>query len=123
MRACLGPAKGQRCPTGQLVDQGARGGCCADCQREREQRRGSRQDRGYGRDHEREREQQLPDAYGQLCRYCGQRMWPHQHLALDHTADRTGYRGIVHADYRDCPAGGNAAEGASRGNRDRSYHP
>ncbi len=119
MRACNGPAPGERCPTGALVPTGARGGCCQSCQRARDQRRGTRQERGYGTDHERTRAALLPDAYGQPCRYCGQRMWPHQNLVLDHTEDRTGYRGIVHADYRDCPAGGNASEGATRGNRDR----
>lgn len=102
-----------------LVDQGARDGRCDEHRRERDKARGTRQERGYGREHELTRAELLPLAYGTRCRYCGNRMWPHEHLALDHTADRTGYRGIVHADYRDCPAGGNAAEGATRGNRDR----
>jgi hypothetical protein len=36
-------------------------------------------------------------------------MWPHEDLELDHTEDRTGYRGIAHAS---C----NARDGARRGN-------
>ena len=104
---------------GTLVEAGVRDGRCEEHRRARDKARGTRQERGYDRAHELTREELLPQAYGQPCRYCGQRMWPHQNLVLDHTADRTGYRGIVHADYRDCPAGGNATEGARRGNADR----
>jgi len=92
---------------------------CPTHTREADQARGSRQLRGYGADHDRERKRLLPLAYGTPCRYCGRLMWPHENLALDHTEDRTAYRGIVHADYRDCPAGGNASEGATRGNLER----
>ena len=91
-----------------------------DHRRAREKARGTAAQRGYDHTHQRTREQLLPEAYGQLCRYCGKRMWPHQNLVLAHTEDRRGYRGIVHADYRDCPAGGNAAEGARRGNTNRA---
>lgn len=120
MRSCNGPASGQRCPSGQLVDANSRTRCCAECARVRDKARGSREERGYGAEHKATRAALLPDAYGTPCIYCGNRMWPHENLVLDHTEDRTGYRGIVHADYRDCPAGGNAAEGAARGNRNRS---
>jgi len=113
LRVCSEPG----CP--ELIEQGARDGRCDRHRRARDKARGSRQERGYDHVHELTRAELLPLAYGQVCRYCGQRMWPHQHLVLDHTADRTGYRGIVHADYRDCPAGGNAAEGARRGNSER----
>ena len=102
------------CPT--LIDAGARGGRCAEHERAYDKSRGTRQERGYDAQHERTRAELLPDAYGQACHFCGERMWPHQNLALDHTEDRSGYRGIVHADYRDCRAGGNAADGARRGN-------
>jgi hypothetical protein len=93
---------------------------CDDCMEAKDKARGTRQERGYGAVHERTKAALLPDAYGTPCIYCGERMWPHQNLVLDHTEDRKGYRGIVHADYRDCAAGGNASEGASRGNRYRA---
>jgi hypothetical protein len=119
-RACTGPASGQRCPSGALVEAGTRNTYCPSCQRAREAARGSREERGYDVQFRADKDALLPDAYGTPCRYCGNRMWPHENLVLDHSEDRTGYRGIVHADYRDCPAGGNAAEGASRGNRYRA---
>lgn len=112
-RVCAEP----RCP--RLVDQGVRDGRCDEHRRAKDKARRTSTDRGYGAEHQRTRAALLPEAYGHPCRYCGNRMWPHESLVLDHTEDRAGYRGIVHADYRDCPAGGNAAEGATRGNRDR----
>jgi hypothetical protein len=122
MRPCNGPASGQSCPYGSLVERGGRG-TCPSCSQQREHTRGSRHERGYDSQHVAVREASLEDAYGKPCLYCGERMWPHQNLVLDHTADRTGYRGIVHADYRDCPAGGNASEGATRGNALRGGGP
>lgn len=110
MKVCTQPG------CGELVESGK----CVAHRREYDKARGSRAERGYGAEHKAMRAALLPDAYGTACIYCGNRMWPHENLVLDHTADRSGYRGIVHADYRDCPAGGNAAEGASRGNRNRS---
>lgn len=103
MQVCAEPG----CP--HLVERGARDGRCDDCRRAKDKARGTRQQRGYDRAHELEREAQLPDAYGKPCHLCGERMWPHQKLALDHTEDRTGYRGIAHAS---C----NARDGAQRGN-------
>lgn len=94
---------------GTLVEAGA----CSTHAKAADKSRGTRQERGYGRDHERLRAQLLPQAYGQPCTHCQARMWPHEALALDHTEDRQGYRGIVHAS---C----NASEGASRGNRART---
>lgn len=82
---------------------------CPEHTRAKDRARGTRQERGYDTEHERLRAELLPQAYGRRCIYCGERMWPHQHLDLDHTDDRKGYRGIVHADYRDCPRGGNRA--------------
>ena len=98
------------CPA--LVDKGARDGRCATHQRARDKARGSRQVRGYDAAHTRTRERLLPLAIGRECHHCGQTMTAGQALALDHTADRSGYRGICHAS---C----NASEGASRGNRER----
>jgi hypothetical protein len=59
--------------------------------------------------HQKLREALLPRAYGQRCIHCGYVMLQGQALDLDHTADGTTYRGIVHAR---C----NRAEGARRGN-------
>ncbi|HET7689321.1 MAG TPA: endonuclease domain-containing protein [Nocardioidaceae bacterium] len=95
---------------GTLIDKGTRTGQCTTCSRESDRARGSRHQRDYGSEHVAERERQIDDAYGQPCHLCGQRMWPHQKLALDHTEDRSGYRGMVHAT---C----NNRDGAQRGNR------
>lgn len=103
---------------GELVESGK----CTTHRREYDKARGTTTERGYGAEHRAMRAALLPQAYGKPCRYCDNRMWPHENLVLDHTEDRDGYRGIVHADYRDCPAGGNASEGAARGNRYRSSH-
>ncbi|MCW2496413.1 MAG: hypothetical protein JWQ77_2337 [Jatrophihabitans sp.] len=112
MKVCSQPG------CGELVKAGK----CDTHRREYDKRRGTTTERGYGAEHRATRDALLPSAYGTACRYCGNRMWPHEHLALDHTEDRSSYRGIVHADYRDCPKGGNAAEGATRGNLNRSSH-
>lgn len=53
--------------------------------------------RGYGSRHQRLRAQLLPLAYGQDCHLCGSVMLPDQELHLDHTPDRTSYRGFAHA--------------------------
>ena len=99
------------CP--ELIEAGTRDGRCDEHRRAKGNARGTRQQRGYDRVHELTREALLPLAYGTRCQHCGEYMWPHHALALDHTEDRAGYRGIVHAS---C----NASEGATRGNRMRS---
>lgn len=76
--------------------------CSDECLRRAWLRRGSgskvsRQDRGYGAEHARIRKEFLPSAYGTDCHLCGQVMWPSQRLHLDHTEDRSGYRGFAHA--------------------------
>ena len=54
--------------------------------------------RGYGIAHQRTRTHALRDLRpGQPCHLCGKPMWPHQRLDLDHTTDRTAYRGLAHA--------------------------
>lgn len=70
-------------------------------------------ERGYGRLHQLARAGLLQEAYGQACHFCGLLMAEGQDLCLDHTQDRRGYRGMVHArcNYRD---------GAIRGNRMRA---
>lgn len=69
-------------------------------------------DRGYGAEHQRVRKALLAEAIGQPCHHCGLPMLPGQALDLDHTADRTAYRGFAHAS---C----NRSEGARRGNKGR----
>ncbi len=53
--------------------------------------------RGYGTTHQRLRRRLLSQAYGQPCTRCGQVMEHGQSLDLDHTDDRTGYRGFSHS--------------------------
>jgi Recombination endonuclease VII len=72
----------------------------------------STSDRGYGAQHQAIRKALLEDAYGRPCHHCGHPMLSGQALDLDHTADRTAYRGFAHAS---C----NRSEGAKRGNRQR----
>ena len=71
--------------------------------------KGGATQRGYGYQHQKIRKALLPYAYGQLCPHCERPMLPGQHLDLDHTDDRTGYRGMAH---RSC----NRRAGAVKGN-------
>jgi hypothetical protein len=75
MRVCSKPG----CPE---LTKGRR---CAEHEREHEQARGTRQQRGYDRTHEMTRQALLPLAYGTECPLCGEYMYPHQALHLDHT--------------------------------------
>lgn len=52
--------------------------------------------RGYGSSHQRLRKLLLPNAHGQPCTRCGKPLKPGQPLDLDHTDDRSGYRGLAH---------------------------
>lgn len=54
--------------------------------------------RGYDYTHKQLRKALLPLAYGQPCSICGETMEKGQELHLDHTSDRTGYRGFAHAE-------------------------
>lgn len=71
----------------------------------------------YGHWHRKLREALLPAAYGQPCVHCGKLMRLGQRLALDHTADGSGYRGIVHGRCNESEAGrrGNAKRRRRRG--------
>lgn len=87
--------------------------CSAECLRkERNARgsgsRGSTQSRGYDKHHVALRKKLLPLAYGTDCHLCGEVMNKGDRLHLDHTEDRSGYRGFVH-DF--C----NVLDGARRG--------
>lgn len=97
------------CPA--LVDKGGRTNLCQAHDREADRARGTRQQRGYGAEHD-AMKATIEDAYGQPCHLCGERMWPHQALEPDHTEDRTAYRGWTHAT---C----NHRDGAIRGNQYR----
>lgn len=85
-RVCLTPG----CPV--LTDSTR----CAEHQRQKDRARGSSTERGYGTDHRKLRAQLAPAAIGTNCHFCGQPIEAGQKVALDHTEDRTGYRGIVH---------------------------
>ena len=94
---------------GLLVAAGVRDARCDEHRRARDKARGSRAERGYGAAHQATRAELLPLAYGTRCPHCDEFMFPHHDLHLDHTEDRTGYVGIVHA-Y--C----NTSDAARRGN-------
>lgn len=108
-RVCTEPG----CPV--LVERGVRGGRCQTHRRTKDRARGSSTARGYGVEHRHTREELLPLAYGTRCPHCDRFMYPHDDLHLDHTEDRAGYVGIVHAE---C----NTSEAASRGNAERVTH-
>lgn len=70
---------------------------CPEHQAERD-RRINTTARGYGHAHQNAREAALRVLTpGTPCHLCQHPMWPAQRLAFDHTPDRTGYRGLVHA--------------------------
>lgn len=106
LRVCNEPG----CP--ELVQRDARGGRCARHRKAADKARGTSAARGYGAKHRRLSERERSSAIGQTCVMCGDLMRADQQLALDHTPDRTGYRGVVHLS---C----NARDGAQRGNAAR----
>lgn len=80
------------------------GGPCVTHQREADRRRGSRQQRGYDRAHERERERWRPrvergevDCAAPTCVMPIRRILPGQPWDLGHTDDRSTWRGPEHA--------------------------
>jgi hypothetical protein len=88
---------------------------CIDCatlipRGSRCRRCGSRQQRGYNREHELERERWAPlvDAGQVACARCGQPIGPGTPWDLGHTDDRTAWTGPEHA-------GCNRAAGARNG--------
>lgn len=79
--------------------------------------------RGYGAQHQRLRRVLLATlttralaGHTTPCPRCGEPMHPTQHLDLDHTDDRSGYRGLAH---RSC----NRSAGAHKSNRRRTARP
>ena len=76
-----------RCPEGQARATARR------------QQRTSSARRGYGAAPKRKREELLAQwKPGDPCAHCGQPMWSKTGLDLAHTQDRTGYRGLAHAE-------------------------
>lgn len=83
---------------------------CPECTAKTEQRRGTRQQRGYTSQHDRLRARWKPRVeQGQVdCARCNQRIHLGQLWHLDHTDDRTGYLGPSHQACN-TSAGGRAA--------------
>ena len=80
---------------------------CPACQRghdqQRDQRRGTTAQRGYGAAHQAERERQLAAFVpGQPCARCGQPITSKADADLGHTDDRQAYHGLEH---RQCNRG------------------
>ncbi len=78
--------------------------CCDDCFVAARRTRGfgvaaksSAHARGYGTAHQKLRAELLPYAYGTDCVLCGDVMEEGEDLHLDHTEDRSDYRGFAHA--------------------------
>lgn len=78
--------------------------------------RPSRQQRGYGREHEELRAALLAALVpGSPCYRCGEPMWPDsQDIDLGHTEDRSGYRGLEHARCNRAAGGRKAAANRAR---------
>lgn len=75
---------------------------CPACQGAADARRdvrGNTTQRGYGSQHQQARDQYLAAWQpGDACAHCGEPMLTSQGLDLAHTEDRTGYRGLAHAE-------------------------
>jgi hypothetical protein len=83
---------------------------CTAHQAEAERARGTRQQRGYGAQHDVERRAWMPRvlAGDVLCSRCGLLILPTEPWQLDHTDDRASYRGPSHP-LCNAAAGGRAA--------------
>lgn len=90
-------------------------GKCDQHAREADRARGTRQERGYGREHDDlRRAWLLRGVVGQTCPTCLQLILPGQAWDLGHTADRLGYIGPQHAGPCNRAEGGRAAHDPSR---------
>lgn len=81
------------CPT--LIHRDAYRGMCPPCQRNYDKARGTKAERGYGADHQRARAdlvRQMNAGVTIRCWRCDAVLTPTT-LHLDHTTDRTNYRG------------------------------
>lgn len=83
----------------------------------------------YGADHRRRRKLAIQEAYGTPCPLCGEPMLKGQNLDFAHADEDLALNPsalatqMQHADYRDCPAGGNRAEGGRLGRRMQDLAP
>jgi hypothetical protein len=104
-KVCPTPGCPHIIPTGQRY--------CPDCARAYEQRRGTRQQRGYDAEHERARASlaRFVTTGTVPCVRCRDLIQPDQPWDLDHNDTRTGYLGPAHATCNRS-AGGRAAHGA-----------
>jgi hypothetical protein len=99
-RVCIEPG----CPT--LIDK-AEGKRCKAHRATFEKRRGTKTERGYGAEHQRERRRLAPIvARGRTrCSRCGELIRKGSAWVPDHNEDRTGYRGASHAECNNSAAG------------------
>lgn len=99
-RVCCEPG----CPT--LTDTTR----CTEHTRQRDKARGTRQQRGYDAEHDRERAKwkAILDRRPWPCGRCPEQIMPGQLWHLDHTDDRAGYIGPSH-DHCNLSAAGKAA--------------
>lgn len=95
--------------------------CTVECRARRhrqsagwQRKAGTTKERGYGAEHQRERKKwrAIVDAGRAYCCLCGAWLEPGSAFDLDHTPDRTGYRGAA------CPSC-NRSDGAKRSRRSR----
>lgn len=112
------PTEDRECPTCHAIFHQARpdqvycNSVCRNARRNWGSKVASPSERGYGKEHRLERAKWKPivEAGKTNCCLCGFWIEPGTKWHLDHTEDRTGYRGVAHAA---C----NVRDGASRGAR------
>ena len=105
----------RRCPT--LVPTDAYRGMCDTCRKAWDKARGTREERGYGHDHQRTRadiQTDMDRGTPYHCARCGEPIEPGQPWHLDHNADRTGYLGPSHDLCNDRAAGQASHKGTVR---------
>lgn len=103
LRPCLGNP-GQPCSRLTTRPDSRCEQCASAAGRTRDRRRGSRQARGYGADHDAERERWRPQVerggvhcMAVVCVMPSRLIMIGQAWHMDHTDDRTAYRGPAHA--------------------------
>lgn len=102
--------------------------CSEECARKDRYARGSGSKpstsaRGYGSAHQKLRAEMLPLAYGTPCHFCAVVMREGDYLHLDHTEDRVGYRGMVHAACNLRDGSRRGGEAGRRARLERGWRP